>query len=336
MDRIALVKANEEMSKEKFHDLSVLLLTFERHENLLEILNTCKAAGINKIYVSQDGPRQFPNDFQKKSHKHVRDIIETFSRQNSEYIYFLPRKINRGCAANVVSSCDWVFSKENRLLVIEDDCLPSYDFFEFCDASILQMERSDVAWLACGTQFIQSESNQDSWILSDYPLIWGWATTKKNWKEISESLKNGLISVTRNPKLKEPDKSYWRAGARRASYGFTDVWDTLLVYKMLMANKKAILPIENLVQNVGTDLHATHTKNDLGGKPMNLGVFASPLSTPKLSNFHNARLRKDFYKIKPRHLLSTKITLVSDILRSGLSRKENFASRIILANSDWE
>ena len=129
-------------------------------------------------------------------------------------------------------------------------------------------------------------------------------------------LQNQKLRIS-NSQLSWFERSYWNAGANRAYKGFVDVWDTILVQKMLINNAKALLPSVNLVKNVGNDSVATNTEKDLlwlhkdnDVEPnLNLGIMRNEI----LDNW----LFKNFFCISPRHFFSTKITWFVDLFKRG-------------------
>ena len=291
-------------------DPAVLIIAYRRTKEVRKILQLCMDNGINRIYVALDGPK-FGNVAGEKDNLDIRQMLEDFKEIYSGNIMTLFRDLNVGCASSCLSACDWIVEKEDHAIILEDDCIPSVDFFRFARNSIAELEGNKNVWLACGTQFAPKGDRSESWSLSKYALIWGWVTSKKNWKEISCAIRVGnQISNKREVSLWE--RIYWNQGARRAYVGWKDVWDTILLQQMIANGKYSIIPNEPLVSNVGDDSSATHT---LGKSPwlhLNFGTFAYTQNVPIISKTSDDWLRKNLYKISLRHLITTKITLIKD------------------------
>ena len=56
-----------------------------------------------------------------------------------------------GCAKRIVSGLDWVFSRVDRAIILEDDCLAHPDFFRFCEELLTRYEDNERIMQICGT-----------------------------------------------------------------------------------------------------------------------------------------------------------------------------------------
>lgn len=296
-------------------DLSVLIVGYRRAENIAKILEICKMSGIKDIYLSIDGPKN-ENIVGLADYNQIIKVIEDFKMNFQGSFFSYIRKSNVGCAASVMSSCDWFFSQVNYGAVLEDDCIPSSSFFEFCKMVRMNISDNPSIWLACGTQFAPRELFLDSPIISKYALTWGWVTSSKKWQLIKESMYS--LEKVKYSKLHKPnvlDKIYWAAGSRRAYQGLTDVWDTVLVYRMQLEGKFAILPSENLVTNTGNDFAATHTLNDSPFLNLRIGRVKEYNDVGK-SRVVDKWIKKNVYSISARHFVTTRATHFADFLRN--------------------
>ena len=289
---------------------SVLIIAYRRYENLSRILHICEANAVDTIYIALDGPNPSnPNGLAENSL--MQGVISKFSENFKGQVHTLIRRSNVGCAASVLSACDWIFRTEDFAIILEDDCIPTNDFFAFTKRSFLAMKDNDQIWLACGTQFVPNGTEVKPWLLSRYPLTWGWATSKKNWKSISISIRNGHPFEQFNMVV-PVEKIYWKEGARRAYEGYVDVWDTVLAHRMNVEKKYAILPKNSLVSNIGNDQMATHTFVSSPWLNIQTGEFGNTDLPPTHSLKIDQWLRKNFYGISTRHYITTKITKLRD------------------------
>jgi len=300
--------------KDELKDLSVLIVGYRRADNILKILEICKDSGVSNIYISVDGPKSGNVDG-IDDHTKIQNNLTKFKSTFSGNLTIYLRERNVGCAASVMSSCDWFFEQTEYGVVLEDDCLPTKDFFIFAKNIEPRIFNDKEIWLACGTQFAPKVFTNNSATISQYALTWGWVTSKMKWFEIRKSIfENSQKKVKGNPRLENNDKVYWEAGARRAYQGFTDVWDSVLVYRMQVENKYSILPPENLITNIGNDFAATHTKVQNIFLNRKSGVYInSEMRINKNQNL-DIWIRKNVYNISIRHLFTTRITKILDLL----------------------
>lgn len=310
--------------------LALLVIAYLRPQNLENILKVAVNSGVTNIYISVDAPRIPTLENVELSHQ-VLQIAKQYQANSKLGVSIYRRVENVGCTPSVLSSCDWIFTQESEVIVLEDDCIPTVEFFDFCRSSISQIQNNSDVWLSCGTQMAPSALIDGQWLLSKYPLTWGWSTTKTKWQEIREALLNQDIKLSEknSPEITAHERTYWNAGSRRALEGISDAWDTPLVQRMLLNKKLAILPKNSLVSNVGNDSVATHTHGDSEGIALKTGTFFIPDSQPMCNHLVEEWLRINFYRIKARHLFSTKVTFLMDRISN---RRKKFKS----LKSSWE
>ena len=292
---------------------AVLILAYRRWENIEKILNGFDGQEGTVFYVHIDKGKDYESErdasavFQKVlAYKELRGLEIHISRPKS----------NQGIAVSMIASIDKIFESHSELIVLEDDCLPGVDFIDFMIQSFNQMVLNPEIALACGAQFGPPEIIANEWVLSRYPLNWGWGTTKTSWARISRLLlsENGLKWNQGKP-LTVSEMVYWNAGSRRALEGFVDVWDTILVRELLRNDSLVLLPGKNLVENTGNEEFATHTRGEQLWTHFPVGKFVAGDSPAEFSQPLDCWLRNDFFQISKRHLISTKVTLLKDRLR---------------------
>ena len=310
--------------RNKIIDLAALIVAYKRSINLETIIKTCIRSNIGKIYIAIDGPAS-----ESDSH-HVSNCIniaKQFAASHQNRIFIKISDSNLGAAVSVLSACEWVFTHEEFVVIIEDDCLPNKNFFNWViDAKKFLLSDSTI-FLISGNQFAPSEITDGKPSLSRYPLIWGWATSKAKW--------NILISYIcdfRNRKL-EHEMSYseycfWRSGARRSFEGYVDAWDIPLAFIFQQLGAKSILPPNNLVNNIGGDDHATHTLEFSKWLEYPIQDYISFSGEPTVSREVDNWYRDYFFDIGARHIFSTKISWLLDRLKLRQKVRRNLLDRL--------
>ncbi len=309
-------------------NLPVLIIAFQRLENLKAIVEKCIANGVTQIYISVDGP---PRDSQIKI-RNFAAISSFLLELESNPRLFVSTHINThnvGCSANVLNSIDWFFSKVEFGVILEDDCIPEDSFFLFARLSVPILNGNDECKIAGGSQFFSvTEYGNVDWIMGKYPIIWGWITTRDNWFQLSSLME---IAIVQNhypfDLLGSPDDLFWAAGMRRASLGFIDAWDAVLAYVFHKNNFKCLLPAVSLVKNIGNDDHAVHNMKDNKQIQMTTGIFTNGSSWPKYIPEMDEWYRRNVYRIGFRNLISTRVTRVLDFLMPKRAVHQNLESR---------
>jgi len=291
---------------------ALLIVAFLRPDNLQRIFSIAHSAGVRNFFISIDVPAKHRVDLIPLSQS-VIEVAKSFEAFSDSEIQIVVRDSNVGCSASVLSSCDWFFSLVEEGVVLEDDCIPSPGFFSYASDSLRQIALDSEIWLACGTQFAPTEIC-NNWQKSKFMLTWGWATNKLNWAQMSMTLKEGYQKLDRDLKISVREKAYWNAGSKRAYSGISDAWDTPLAQKMLLKRKVALLPAASLVTNIGNDRVATHTQGEALGIGRALGSYTPAFTAPQNNSEVDTWLLENFFNIRFRHILSTRVTQLRDTL----------------------
>jgi hypothetical protein len=125
---------------------AVLIIAYRRSANLERLLQICQNAEIQRVYISLDAI----NGDDALAFEDNRNCVKVIQRFQKDYPgKIIPRinKINLGCAVNVVSSCDWFFSLEDFGVVLEDDCIPAKDFFDYLQHMREKLSADSRIWL---------------------------------------------------------------------------------------------------------------------------------------------------------------------------------------------
>lgn len=301
-----------DLKQRKIHSTDALLLViaYKRFENVKRIMEVAREAHVSRILIQIDEANHDDLLTNQKQEK-FRNEINGYLGMEVEVV---TTKTNSGCAVNVLSAIDLAFTRSEFCFILEDDCIPTSDFFRFALESQVILNANDDIWLTCGTQIAPVELTNGYSVCSNYALTWGWYTDLKNWLAIREALFSTELGEWEGVKLRE--KVYWKAGRKRAKDGVTDVWDTILVSRMRELGKKSLLPPVCLVTNIGDDEVATHTIPGSSWLHKETGSFKPPIKIAEKADSEkiDAWLFTNLFQISYKHLLSTLITRLLDFV----------------------
>jgi hypothetical protein len=298
----------------------LLIVAYARANNVQKIVNVAISSSISRIYIALD-VSESDSEVQNQQVE-IEKLILEMNKTLSVSIKILKRSSNIGCSANLLSGIDWAFNFEDYLAIVEDDCLPTQDFFYFVAEARSQLKIHSKIWIVGGTRIAASVTNNQS-VLSRYPITWGWATTKENWVEIRAALISGEQSHSsfRISNLTFRECQYWRSGARRSYRGIIDAWDIPLALAFLQNSRYCLLPPESLVENVGDDLFAMHTNNQSSGIRLRTGFWDKSPIKANHSVEYDSWLRTTHFKIRFRHLLTNNIRRFLDLILIRFRKK---------------
>lgn len=244
---------------------AVLFLIFNRLETTKLVFKQIKEAKPPKLYIACDGARQSRPDEEKKVQE-IRDYVVEHIDWDCE-VKTLFRNQNLGCKIAVSQAIDWFFKNETQGIILEDDCLPNQSFFWFCEEMLNYYNNDWRVWHISGDNFQNGKKRGNGgYYFSNYTHIWGWATWANRWKSYDvdmssykEFVKNKKIeSIFENPR----EQKYWLKVFEAVKSGKIDTWDYQWSYCAFVNNGLSILPNENLIENIGFGIDATHTYDE--------------------------------------------------------------------------
>jgi hypothetical protein len=240
----------------------VVLIMFNRPNLTRRVFDAIAAARPRMLFVVSDGPRS-ENKSDVKLVKECREIIKSVDWDCEVFTKFSEE--NLGCRDSVASGLSWVFSKVDRAIILEDDCLPSIGFFQFCD-ELLELYKSDEGvGSICGSNLDAAETKhiRASYYPSRYPAVWGWGTWRRVWNQYNSEIKEQEILDSRAAILKQglpaQAKRFWLSRLKLITQMKLDTWDYQLVFLHWRTGMKSLVSKLNLVSNLGFGEGATHT-----------------------------------------------------------------------------
>lgn len=289
--------------------LPVLIVCYLRPEKLDILLASLKDSG-RRIYVFIDKANYSNLELNTKVY------TTAIKYENSMNIKILWTDKNQGVGLGVPSALDWVFSFEEEIIILEDDCQPTKDAYTFFDEQSIRLNEEIV--MACGTSpwtFQSSSESSQKLSLSSYPLIWGWSTNSTSWSKLRvliysktphfRVMKTLLLNPSRVKSL-----CFFYAALIRVRREKLKAWDSPVALEMLLCGYKAIIADKTLIQNSGQDETASHFSNPNSVLTEIVSQSQSgPASTELDRSIENCArtdrcIEKEIYSLKLRHLLS--------------------------------
>lgn len=315
MSQMQKVSSNEALVK----DLPILIVYFNRPQQLELLLRSLKKFSPPTIYFSCDGPRQDnPSDIENiiKCDQLIKQCIDWNCATK-----FLKADRNYGCDNWVPRSITWLFESETQGLILEDDCIIDFNFYQFANELLQKYENVDDIMSISALSLIDTDcppTSRTSYHYSCYPLTWGWATWKRAWENYQSSINSSVFNpivkdwlVSRG--FKREEIKFWTKFFLRLQNDEVTYWDAKWIYSIWMNKGLSITPNVNFVKNVGFGMDATHTKASHDIPKLEIASLSIPLIHP-CEIVVNSRLdRKTFIK-KFKFTFKKKILLIKKII----------------------
>ena len=276
----------------------VLVIGFNRYECFKKVMLKVLRQRDVKLYVSIDGARNKDDLIEQEK-------INLFINHLNVEVVINRNEKNLGCALGVSSAIDFLFRHESCGIILEDDVLPSDEFFTFQKFYLKKYKDNKSVYSIGGF----SAANMSRSYMSAHGSIWGWGTWADRWKNFSlknrmsfpaliysfksECLLSTLINILSNRELRS---------------GKLDTWDYQWKFTRLCQKSYNLLPPKSLVDNIGFDVFAgVHNR---GERPKHVVKFS-----------HNASGRN----------LDPELLLKSPLI-TGIRRRDYFRMRNIHQN----
>lgn len=214
-----------------------------------------------RLYVAADGPRMGRTEESARVES-VRKIATAVDWSCEVKTFF--RNDNLGCKLAVSGAITWFFEQEEEGIILEDDCLPHPDFFNFCETLLGYYRGDERVDVITGNNFQNGQQRgTGSYYFSKYNHCWGWASWRRAWRHYQGELPFW-------PEWKHSDewrtvcpdnieRRYWEKIFNQVYAGGIDSWAypwTACVWKH---GGVTVAPNVNLVANIGFGVDATHT-----------------------------------------------------------------------------
>lgn len=261
-------------------DVPVLLITWRRPDTTRQVIDALRAVAPKTIYVASDGPRHAKEEKQVKA---TRAVIDEFINWPCS-IYRRFSVVNQGCEVGVSSAITWFFDSVEEGIILEDDCIPSGEFFGYCRELLVKFRNDERVWCISGGNYQQGHwRGEGSYYFSRYNHCWGWASWRRCWQQYADhdaiwSIVNNSMALQKSMFDCDFERRYWMEIWRKLfTFSQPDTWDYRWSLVCMANSGLTILPNANLVMNIGFGEGALHTAGQSTAVPLQpLGHVVHP------------------------------------------------------------
>ena len=230
-------------------------------ECTLDSLLKCDGLSNFKLYIFSDGPK---DKNQIKKVNQVRKLIQKYKNKMS--ISIINRKENFGLLKNITESLDFIFSKFDKAIVIEDDLIFDKKFLKFMKKSIIKYQKSKKILQVSGYSYpLENIKNPYFAKLSS---CWGWAICSDKWVKFRKFLKNRNDQLDEYIKIKESKKLKYLFNYN-GSFNYLSMlrnhfnnkvnsWGIIFYLYLFKTNSFCFFPPRSFIKNIGFDGTGNH------------------------------------------------------------------------------
>lgn len=250
-------------------DIAVLLLFFTRSDTFRQVFEAVRQARPSKLLLYQDGPR---GERDLAGIEACREIVsdEHIDWECEVHRHYLDH--NEGCDPSGFRSHHWAFSLADKVIVLEDDVVPSQSFFPFCKEMLDRYEHDERVSMIAGFNIDEvSPDCQDSYFFTSAFSIWGWASWRrvaKRWDPTygfmhHPETRRRLEQIARERHLRSDMMQMFSDHSQSGK----EYFETIYWADMLLHDSLAIMPQKNQISNIGLTGDSTHFSAELKTTP---------------------------------------------------------------------
>ena len=260
-------------------DVAVLMLFFTRTDTLQLVFDEVRKARPSRLFLYQDGPR---SERDMAGIEACRQIVcdEQIDWECEVHRMYLDH--NQGCDPSGFRSHQWAFSLADKVIVLEDDVVPSQSFFLFCKEMLDRYEHDERISMICGFNTDEvTQDVEDDYFFTSFQSIWGWAS----WKRVAERWQGDYAFMHDSQALAQLKAFARKRHLRNTmlkmfsdhSQSGKEYFETIYWADMILNSGLCVMPARNLVNNVGMTADSTHFSAELQTMPHHLRrIFTMP------------------------------------------------------------
>lgn len=278
---------------------AILLIIFKRTETTVKVFEAIRQARPARLFIAADGPRS-DRIGEVEACQRTREAVASVDWPCE--VQRLYRERNVGCRLGISEAITWFLAEAGEGIILEDDCLPSPEFFPFAAALLDKYRHDDRVMHINGSNFHQGRRWSDhGYYFSRYNHGWGWATWKRAWDHFSldlSGLEAFLVDADRNRFWdSNKERRYWTKTLRQARDLVVDAWDYQWNYALWARDGLCLYPERNLISNIGFGEGATNTTETGDGKGFLATEALGQWSHPTFSIRNRPADRANFLKM---------------------------------------
>jgi hypothetical protein len=242
-------------------NLAVLVIFFNREHSILKLMDRLREIQPERLYLACDGAREGVPDEAAKVNRIRRIVLDSIDWDCEVFTNF--QESNLGCKYNVSGSVSWFFGKEQKGIVLEDDCIPTVGFFRFAQ-SMLDYYADDrrIGSISGRNEVADRFRNSNPYFFTRKFFCWGWAS----WSDriLDNNVELGLQAAVQPQTLSDlplKERLMVKGMIGLIQSRVVNSWAYPFDLSFRQKRQLCLVPSKNLVRNIGFDTVGAHAEN---------------------------------------------------------------------------
>jgi hypothetical protein len=236
----------------------VALFVYDRPDHLAQVaqaLATNPEAAASRLFVFADAPK---NATAAPRVEAVRALARNIAGFKSSVV--VEQANNLGIAASIVQGVSRLAAEFGRVIVLEDDLVPSRHFLRYMDDALRLYEHHEPVISVHAYSYPVQAALPDTFFLRGADC-WGWATWKRGWDLFEPDGRKLLLELERRGLTArfDFDGSYpYTQMLRDCIAGLNDSWAIRWYASAFLHQRLTLYPGSSQVRNIGADGSGIH------------------------------------------------------------------------------
>lgn len=284
-------------------NIPILFLIYNRPEITTRTFLAIRKLKPKNLFIAADGPKSGDIKNMEKCDRTRRTTEKIDWECDIKRLY---RDKHIGLKGAVYEAITWFFNNVNEGIILEDDCLISEPFVNFCQEMLSKYRNNPKVMHIGGSNFLPKEMHRkDGYYFSKYDNVWGWATWSRAWKKMDYQMKNWHKFV-KSEKFRDilPNRwevKYWQVLANAVISGRINSWAYRWQFTIWENGGTSISPGVNLVENIGLAFRGTHINTNVKKLDVKTETIDKNLMLlgDDYSNTADEYVRRHIYRVSP-------------------------------------
>ena len=233
-------------------DTPVLFIIFNRPDNAKKVFDAIRSIKPTKLFVAADAPRyQIKNEYALC--QETRAIIHQVDWPCEVKTLF--QDTNLGVGRGGGAGINWFFEHVEAGIILEEDCVPSEEFFYFCQGALGQYRYNQSVMMVAGTSYLMGRHSIEGHYKSTFYPIWGWATWRRAWQLYDFGMIDWRTTINEKDLLlfwnNKRIVKKWVMIFDSIIENKLEAWDAQWVFACVKNKGKCIATPFNMISNIG-------------------------------------------------------------------------------------
>lgn len=264
---------------------------------VLSALEKDRLAPQTDVRIFLDGPKSVEEEVVTSEVKKV-----AFKDWGFLSVKVVPSKVNLGLANSFLKNLTNFLSAHDRVIVLEDDNLPSPGFLDYMNQALdLYALHPKVVSVSAYSYFDWTFGPNSYFV--NFADTWGWGTWSRAWKAFDANprlLRSQLRYLNLDQKMDFRGSIPFTRLLEKQILGEVDSWGVSWAANAIVNDLLTLYPKTSLIKMIGFDSEGTHSTNSTPSKYLNrsTGTFSGGLRAIKVKENRLARRKfETFFRL---------------------------------------